>query len=84
MNKPGKKAQGQETTRQVRREMGRHSIECGDVQVNSNFGVIYLNGRVRAMRGHESEMDAEIDALLKSLRQTPGVKDVITAWTVIR
>ena len=81
MNKA--KAQNQEVGRQVRREMGRHSVDCSEVQVSASHGVIHLHGRVRALRGHEEILDAEIASFLKSLRSRQGVRDVITEWTRI-
>ncbi len=81
MNKA--KAENLEQSRLVRREMGRHSVDCGEVQVSVVHGVIHLHGRVRPMRGHEANFEAEVTALLKSLRQRSGVRDVITDWTCV-
>ncbi|MBC8104320.1 MAG: hypothetical protein H7Z41_17225 [Cytophagales bacterium] len=68
--------------RAVRREMGRHSVDCGEVQVTASHGVIHLHGRVRAMRGHEEQLETGITGLLKALRQRAGIRDVIADWTV--
>ena len=80
MNKA--KTENQDVCRQVRREMGRHSVDCGEVQVSATHGVIRLHGRVRSMRGHEGNLEMGVTGLLKALRQRPGIRDVITEWTV--
>jgi hypothetical protein len=76
------KAENQDVCRQVRREMGRHSVDCGEVQVSASHGVIHLHGRVRAMRGHEENLNESVTGLLKALRTRSGIRDVITEWTV--
>lgn len=80
MNKA--KQENQEMNRATRREMGRHSVDCGEVQVSASHGTIHLHGKVRPMRGHEETFDADLAGLLKALRQRPGIRDVITEWTV--
>ena len=82
MNK--QKAENSEVSRTVRHEMARHSIDCGEVQVSASHGVVYLHGRVRALRGHEEHFEAEMNALLKGLRQKSGIRDVIAEWTYNR
>ena len=78
-----KKAESQEQSRQVRKEMARHSVDCGEVTVMATHGVIQLHGRVRPMRGHEANFDEEINALLNGLRQRSGIREVILYWTRI-
>ena len=65
----------------TRREMSRHSIDCGEVQITSTHGVIRLYGKVRPMRGREATFEEDVTVMLKSLRQQRGVRDVITEWT---
>jgi hypothetical protein len=77
------KAENLEFSRAARREMSRHSVDCGEVQVSASHGVIYLHGKVRPMRGHEENFESGVIALLKALRQRTGVRDVITDWTCI-
>jgi len=77
------KQENQEQCRTVRREMGRHSVDCGEVQVSVSHGVIHLHGRIRPLRGHEATFEAAVTGLLKSLRQRSGVRDVITEWTCV-
>jgi len=72
-----------EFSRSARREMSRHSVDCGEVQVSASHGVIYLHGKIRPIRGHEENFELEVTALLKALRQRMGVRDVITDWTCI-
>jgi hypothetical protein len=77
------KAEGQEMCRMVRREMGRHSVDCSEVQVSVTHGMVHLHGRVRPMRGHEGVFEVSVNALLKALRQRPGVRDVVAEWTAL-
>jgi hypothetical protein len=75
------KTENQDMCRTVRREMGRHSIDCGEVQVSVTHGMVQLNGRVRPMRGHEEIFESAVTAFLKALRQRPGVRGVYPEWT---
>ena len=77
------KAEAKEQNRHIRTEMARHSVDCGEVQIQCTHGVIHLYGKVRAIRGHETTFSAERDALLKGLRQRSGIRDVIADWTVV-
>ena len=77
------KTEAKENNRHVRTEMARHSVDCGEVQIQCLHGVIHLYGRVRAMRGHEATFSAERDALLKGLRQRAGIRDVIAEWQIM-
>lgn len=81
MNKA--KAESQDMCRMARREMGRHSVDCSEVQVSITHGMIYLHGRVRPMRGHEATFETSLAGMLKSLRQRPGVREVHTEWTCV-
>jgi hypothetical protein len=81
MNKS--KTENLEICRSVRREMGRHSVNFGDVQVSATFGVIRFHGRVRPLRGHEATFDADIAGFLKALRQRAGIRDVVAEWTIV-
>lgn len=75
-----KKQENQEMGRTVRREFSRHSIDTSEVIVSANHGVITLHGRVRAMRGHEENFETNTNAMLKTLRQRAGIRDVIAEW----
>jgi hypothetical protein len=63
--------------------MSRHSLDGGEVQVSASHGGIYLHGRVWPMRGYEENFEQSVTALLKSLRQRMGIRDVITDWTCV-
>lgn len=78
-----KKAESQEQSRQIRREMARHSVDCSEVTVTVTHGVVQLHGRVRPMKGHESGLDEAISGLLKGLQQRQGIREVVTYWTRI-
>jgi hypothetical protein len=77
------KSEALEQGRQIRREMGRHSLDCGEVQVSLSHGIIHLHGRVRPLRGHEEGFNEAITGLLKALRQRHGVRDIVTDWTCV-
>jgi len=77
------KSENLEFSRAARREMSRHTVDCGEVQISASHGVIYLHGRVRPMRGHEENFEQGVTGLLKALRQRMGVRDVVTDWTCI-
>ena len=81
-NKHNPKREAQEQSRLLRREMGRHSVDTGEVTITVTHGVIHLHGKVRPLRGHEEHFQTELAALLKALRQRPGVRDVIADWMV--
>ena len=74
------KAQNQTLMRLVRTEFARHKVDCSEVRVGASYGVVMLNGKVRAIRGHEESFVTDVQGMLKSLRQRPGVRDVVTNW----
>jgi hypothetical protein len=77
------KTENMDFSRAARREMSRHTLDCGEVQVSASHGVIYLHGKIRPLRGHEDNFEESVNALLKALRQRMGVRDVITDWTCV-
>lgn len=78
-----KKAEGQEATRVVRREMARHAVDTSEIQVMVNHGVVTLHGRLKPLKGHEAVFEQNANALVKGLRSRPGIRDVITEWKAI-
>jgi hypothetical protein len=70
-----------ETVRAVRREMARHCLDTGEVQVTAIRGIVHLTGRVRPVRGHEDEFGEEINTLYRVLKQPPGIRDVVLEWS---
>ena len=83
MEKVNRKAENQEMSRLVRREMGRHSVDTSEVQIQINHGTVTLHGRVRSLRGHEAGFEQNTHAMLKALRSRPGIRDVNAEWTAI-
>ena len=77
------RAESQEMCRSVRREMGRHSVNCSEVEISATHGVIHLHGKVRPMRGQEEVFDSALKGMLTSLRQRPGIRDVYAEWSVM-
>lgn len=71
----------QELCRKVRTEMARHSVNCAEVQISAHHGMVILYGRVRPLRGHESNFESELNNLLQALRHRPGIRDVVAEWT---
>ncbi len=69
-----------EMVRAVRRELGRRCLDAGQTMVTALHGVIHLTGKVRPLRGHESEFEEEVLALYKTLKMRPGVREVILEW----
>jgi osmotically-inducible protein OsmY len=61
----------------VRRELARRPIDCSMVEVHVTHGVVYLRGVVRAVRGHDIDLQQEITILSTVLRQKQGIRDVI-------
>jgi hypothetical protein len=77
------KTENLELGRMVRRELGRHALDSGEVTVSANHGVIYLHGRVRPVRGHEAIFEQSVNNFLKAVRQRHGVRDVIAEWMAV-
>lgn len=61
----------------VRREMTRRPIDCSMVEVYVSHGVVYLRGTVRAVRGHDIDLQQEITILMTVLKQKSGIRDVV-------
>ena len=66
-----------ETQLLVRREMARRPIDTSMVEVYVTHGVVYLRGVIRAVRGHDIDLQQEITILMNVLRQKQGIRDVI-------
>jgi hypothetical protein len=61
----------------VRRELSRRPIDCSMVEIHVTHGIVYLRGVVRAIRGHDIDLQHEISILTTVLRQKQGIRDVI-------
>ncbi len=77
------KQQMQEQNRQVRAELSRHPVDCGQVQLSVSGGTIYLYGKVRPLRGHEGDFKTALDQMLKALHKTHGIREIITFWQIL-
>jgi len=62
----------------VRREMARRPLDTSMVQVSVSHGVIYLRGTLRAVRGHDLDLEHEINILQTILKQKAGIRDVVS------
>ena len=67
-----------EVQRLVQREFAKRPLDISRMTVYSSRGVVYLNGQISVMRGHDINLQDELDAVMKTLRQRPGVRDVIS------
>jgi hypothetical protein len=46
-------------------------------QVHFSHGIVRIGGQVKAMRGHEMDLKAELELIAKILRTKPGIRDVV-------
>jgi hypothetical protein len=51
--------------------------------VTVTHGVVYLYGRVRTLRGYETQYREIREAFLKALRAKTGIREVVEQWQVI-
>jgi hypothetical protein len=63
--------------RSVRKELARRPIDTSLAQIHISHGVVRIGGQVRAMRGHNMDLRAEMELIAKVLKQKPGIRDVI-------
>ena len=61
----------------VRRELARRPLDCTMVEIHVSHGVVYLRGTVRAVRGHDIDLNHEVAILQTILKQKSGIRDVI-------
>lgn len=66
-------------TRRVQRELGKRvALDTNLVTVRSIHGVVYVNGRVRAMRAVVNlSLEDEMAIVAQNIKRIPGVRDVI-------
>ena len=68
-------------TRQIQHELCRRYVDLSDVEVRVIHGVCYMRGHMRKLRSHpEIDLNHEAEIIRKTLRQHPGIRDVI--WEV--
>ncbi|MEN6519654.1 MAG: BON domain-containing protein [Armatimonadota bacterium] len=67
-----------EMTRMVRREISRRYVDCTSVDIRVMHGVVYLRGFLKKLKGHDSDLDQEMETILRILRQKPGIREVIS------
>jgi hypothetical protein len=66
-----------EMTRMVRREISRRYVDCNNLDVRVIHGIVYLAGYLEKLRGHDTDLNDELQIILRILRQRPGIRDVI-------
>ena len=66
--------------RAIMRDIGKHPLDVSELRVSVNSGVVFLQGRLKAIRGYheDTNLDEELNNLCKCIRQHPGVRDVIS------
>lgn len=64
-------------TRLVQREITRRYIDSTGLNVKAIHGVVYLRGYIRKLRGHNVDLEHELEIIDRVLRGRPGVRDVI-------
>lgn len=64
-------------TRMVQREIGRRCIDATRLDVKAFHGVVYIRGQIRHLRGHDVDLQVELETIGRILRQRPGIRDVI-------
>lgn len=63
--------------RDVRREMGKFSLDCTKVTLSIRRGTLSLYGKVAPLSGKESIFDNERKALVKALQNLPEINNVV-------
>ena len=69
-------------TRMAKREIGRRYIDTTKLDVKAQHGVIFLRGSIGRLRGHDVDLNHELEVIRLILRQKPGIRDVISDVTL--
>jgi acid phosphatase class B len=66
-------------TRRVQREIGKRvALDSTQVNTRAVHGVVYITGRVRAMRGAVNlSLEDEMQIVAQNIKRIPGVRDVV-------
>jgi len=64
-------------TRMVQREISRRYVDISMLDVRAMHGVVYLKGTIRALRGHDVNLEHELEVMQRVIRSKPGIRDVI-------
>ncbi len=65
--------------RSIMRDVGKHPLDASELRISVSSGVVYLQGRVKPIRGYHEDTDVDevMTTLCKCIRQHPGIRDVI-------
>lgn len=66
-----------EATRIVRRELARRPIDSSLLHIQISHGLVILRGQVRPLRGHQLNIEEEMQRIAKAIKQRPGIRDVV-------
>jgi hypothetical protein len=65
-------------TRSIMRDISKHQVDTSQLMVNVTHGVVYLRGKIKAIRGYENiDLDQEMHLIAKVLKQRSGIREVI-------
>jgi hypothetical protein len=53
------------------------------MDIKAVHGTVYLRGQVRKLRGHNVDLEKEMDIIARTLRSKPGIRDVIVEVSLI-
>ncbi len=67
-----------EATRRVQRELARRAVNTAGVQVRVNYGVVYLTGVMKRVRGMPPGiLKQELEIIRNILLHLPGVREIV-------
>lgn len=64
-------------TRMIQREISRRYVDSSNLDVKAIHGVVYLRGILKALRGHDVNLEQELEVILRVVRSKPGIREVI-------
>jgi osmotically-inducible protein OsmY len=71
-----KNAQDSEIGHRIRRELNRRPVDSSRVQTRVAYGVVYLSGELRPIRGTGVSLKQELETIKSILLHIPGVREV--------
>ncbi len=69
-------------TKLVRSEFGKRMIDTTNADMRVTHGVCYIRGSLKPIKGGPQDLRAEMEIIMKVLRQRPGIKDVVMDATL--
>ncbi len=75
-------AEDLQTMRTVQRELTRRAIDISLCDVHVSHGVCHIRGVLSRMRGHNFDLQTEMNIIQNVLRQKPGIREVVIEATL--